>query len=435
MTVSDTIFAQATARGRAGIAVIRLSGPESSASVHRLFSQAVAARRPALRWLHDPETGEALDQALVLIFPAPASFTGEEVAELHLHGSPAVCKAIERVLEVMGLRPAEAGEFTRRALMNGRLDLAQVEGLGDLLAAETEMQRRQALRVMEGALSRKAETWRHEILRVLAHVEVSIDFVDDDIPEDVMEGLAVALGALCEIIDAELASSRMAERIRDGFEVAIVGAPNVGKSTLLNALAGRAVALTAAIAGTTRDVIEVRMDLGGMPVTVLDTAGLRETDGEVEAMGIALARRRAEAADMRVILTDPGSRDDDLGIQMQEGDLLVRGKADLATAYDDLAVSGLTGAGVAELIDRISAALEGRAALTATITHARQRAAIVAARAALNSAADRLEAAESDPVLVAEDLRGALRALDVLVGKTDVEAVLDVVFAGFCLGK
>ena len=435
MTVSDTIFAQATARGRAGIAVIRLSGPESIASVHRLFSQAVAARRPALRWLHDPETGEALDQALVLIFPAPASFTGEEVAELHLHGSPAVCKAIERVLEVMGLRPAEAGEFTRRALMNGRLDLAQVEGLGDLLAAETEMQRRQALRVMEGALSRKAETWRHEILRVLAHVEVSIDFVDDDIPEDVMEGLAVALGALCEIIDAELASSRMAERIRDGFEVAIVGAPNVGKSTLLNALAGRDVALTSAIAGTTRDVIEVRMDLGGLPVTVLDTAGLRETDGEVEAMGIALARRRAEAADMRVILTDPGSRDDDLGIQMQEGDLLVRGKADLATATDDLAVSGLTGAGVAELIDRISAALEGRAALTATITHARQRAAIVTARAALNSAASRLEAAESDPVLVAEDLRGALRALDVLVGKTDVEAVLDVVFAGFCLGK
>ncbi len=433
--MSDTIFAQSTARGRAGIAVIRLSGPGAISAVHHLFDRPVAPRRPGLRWLRVPDGGERLDQAVVLTFPGPETVTGEDVAELHVHGSPAVCRAVEVALDALGgLRLAEPGEFTRRALLNGRLDLAQVEGLGDLLAAETEAQRRQALRLMDGALSRKAEGWRSEIVRVLAHVEVGIDFVDDDVPEDVTDGLAAALATLAASIDAELTASRMAERIRDGFQVAIVGAPNVGKSTLLNALAGRDVAITSEIAGTTRDVIEVRMDLGGLPVTVLDTAGLREADGEIEAIGIALARSRADAADLRVILVDGGGAGD-LGIAARPDDLIVRAKADLCGTGEGLAVSGRTGAGISALIDRIAAVLEARAGQVATITHARQRKAIEATRAAVQSAASRLELPGSDPVLVAEDLRTALRALDALVGRTDVEAVLDAVFAGFCLGK
>jgi tRNA modification GTPase len=434
--MSDTIFAQSTSRGRSGISIVRVSGPNAISAVHTLFARPVPPRRPGLRWLCNPADGEKLDQAVVLTFPGPQSVTGEDVAELHLHGSPAVCRAVLSVLGACkGLRPAEPGEFTRQALMNGRLDLAQVEGLGDLLAAETEAQRRQALRLMEGGLSRKAEAWRGEIVRVLAHVEVGIDFVDDDIPEDVTTGLAADLAALAEGIAADLAASRMAERIRDGFEVAIVGAPNVGKSTLLNALAGRDVALTSEIAGTTRDVIEVRMDLGGLPVTVLDTAGLRETAGEIEALGIARARARAEQADLRVFLVETPGDVAALAVPVRNGDLVVRGKADRPGGGEGPAVSGLTGEGIGSLIDRIGAVLGERAAGAATITSARQRAAVTSALARLRAAAGGLEGPAGDPVLVAEELRGALRALDVLVGRTDVEAVLDAVFAGFCLGK
>jgi tRNA modification GTPase len=272
-------------------------------------------------------------------------------------------------------------------------------------------------------------------VRILAHVEVGIDFVDDDVPADVTAGLGDSLGVLCAAIDGELAASRMAERIRDGFEVAIIGPPNVGKSTLLNALAGRDEALTSEVAGTTRDVIEVRMDLGGLPVTILDTAGLREIAGTVEAMGIALARRRAEQADLRVFLVEAPDEVTSLAVEQREGDLVVLAKADLRCVGAGLAVSGLTGAGVGELIDRIGACLGVRASQVATITHARQRTAVVAARDRLLAAARGLEASGFDWVLIAEDLRGALRALALLVGRTDVEAVLDAVFAGFCLGK
>ncbi len=367
--MSETIFAQSTARGRAGISVIRLSGPLAIGSVRRLVSGDIAPRVPALRWLREPGTGERLDQAIVLTFPAPRSFTGEDVAELHLHGGPAVSKVVLAALDALdGLRPADPGEFTRRALMNGKLDLAQVEGLGDLLAAETEAQRRQAMRLLEGALSRRAELWRAEIVRILAHVEVGIDFVDEDVPADVTAGLGGALGALSAAIDGELAASRMAERVRDGFEVAIIGAPNVGKSTLLNALAGRDVALTSHVAGTTRDVIEVHMDLGGLPVTVLDTAGLREITGAVEAMGIALARRRAEQADLRVFLVEAPDEVTGLAVEQREGDLVVLAKADLRRGGAGLAVSGLTGAGVGELIDRIGA-VSGRARVTSGDHH------------------------------------------------------------------
>lgn len=434
--MSDTIFALSTPNGRSGIAVVRVSGPQSISSLFDLAGKRLNPRHASTCWLRDPADGEKLDQAVVIFFPAPSSFTGEDIVEFQLHGSPAVFR---RILQILGsmpdLRPAEAGEFTRRALLNGRLDLAQVEGLGDLLEAETEMQRRQAMRLMEGALSRKAERMRADLVRALAHVEATIDFSDDDVPEVLDPLVRRTLVSVIESIDAELESSRGAERLRDGFEVAIVGRPNVGKSTLINALINRDIALTSAIPGTTRDVIEARLDIGGLPVTLLDTAGLREAPEEIEELGVALARRRATSADLRLFLVDDRRDVPSLGVAAVEGDILVLAKADLRVLYEGLAVSGKSGFGLDRLLDRIAATLSERVSTGATLTRERQRVAIHRARVGTQSALSRVVAGESDNVLVAEDIRRALGALDALVGKTNVEAVLDVVFASFCLGK
>jgi tRNA modification GTPase len=330
--MTDTIFAQATARGRSGVAVIRISGPRAAQALAAFGAEPVAPRRAALRLLHDPTTGEAIDSALVLRFAAPASFTGEDVVELQLHGSLAVTRAVTDALtRLPGLRPAEPGEFTRRALMNGRLDLAQVEGLGDLIAAETEAQRRQALRMMQGAVGRLAAEWRAGLIAALALIEASIDFGDEDIPEDLRPQVLPRLAAVRASMARELAGGAMAERLREGFEVALVGAPNAGKSTLLNALAGRDVAITSEVAGTTRDVIEVRMDLRGLPVTLLDTAGLRATGDTVERIGVERARDRAAAADLRVVLVEGTGDAAALGLELGPEDLVVRAKADLAS--------------------------------------------------------------------------------------------------------
>ena len=268
--------------------MVRISGPAAFAAAAALTGRP-RPRAPRLRWLRDPATGARLDRRLVLAFPGPGSFTGEDVVELQLHGSPAVCRRCSRRWRVAGLRPAEPGEFTRRALMNGRLDLAQVEGLGDLIAAETAAQQRQALRLMDGALSRLGAAWGEELVRALALVEASIDFADEDLPATSGLGGGGAGAGRAEM-RRELAGSRIAERIRDGFEVALVGPPNVGKSTLLNALAGREAALTSEVAGTTRDVIEVRLDLDGLPLTLLDMAGLRSRASARGARGGAGAR-------------------------------------------------------------------------------------------------------------------------------------------------
>ncbi|GLS86253.1 tRNA modification GTPase MnmE [Cypionkella aquatica] len=429
----DTIFALASARGKAGVAVVRLSGPMAHAAVEQLCVLP-PVRQAALRRL--VWQGAVLDEALVLLFAHGASFTGEISAELHLHGSTAVVARILQVLAAMdGLRLAEAGEFTRRALENGRLDLAQVEGLADLIDAETEAQRKQAMRVLSGDLGRRVEAWRLDLVRAAALIEATIDFADEEVPVDVTPEVRLLLDGLLRQLKAELAGAGAAERIRDGFEVAIVGAPNAGKSTLLNVLAGREAAITSEIAGTTRDVIEVRMDIAGLSVTLLDTAGLRQSDDVVERIGVDRALARARLADLRIFLR--AEPEEILMLVPEADDLVLLGKADKRTDAAGLGqmVSGKTGAGVDALIAAIAARLEGRAASAGLLIRERQRIAMERAVAGLESAVGRLARAVAMPELVAADLRGSMRALEAMVGRIDVENLLDEIFASFCIGK
>ncbi|MDX8353146.1 tRNA uridine-5-carboxymethylaminomethyl(34) synthesis GTPase MnmE [Cognatiyoonia sp. IB215182] len=425
----DTVFALATARGRAGVAVIRVSGDHARASAARLMGDVPKVR--GVRVLKD-RAGDLLDEALILNFPKGKSFTGEDVVELHLHGSPAVVAAVLRVLgEDNDLSPAAPGEFTRRALENGRLDLAQVEGLADLIDAETESQRKQAVRVFSGGLGVLAESWRSRLIRATALLEATIDFVDEEVPVDVTPEVMSLISGVVSEMEAEAVGVGVAERLRDGFEVAIIGAPNVGKSTLLNRLAGREVAITSQIAGTTRDVIEVQMDLDGLPVTLLDTAGLRETDDVVEGIGVARAKERAEQADIRVHILDEGrlpSQD------MVGGNLYFRAKSDLKDA-DEWGISGKTGAGVDMLVMRIGEILQGRVAAIGTAMRERHRLALVRGVEDLKAAMVSLQSQHGMTDLTAEELRSGIRAVDSLVGRVDVEHVLDEIFSSFCIGK
>jgi tRNA modification GTPase len=373
-----------------------------------------------------------LDEAVVLCFAAGASFTGEQVAELHVHGAMATVAAVLRAVGGQpDLRMAEPGEFTRRALENGRLDLAQVEGLSDLIEAETEAQRKQALKVLSGSVGKAADQWRADLVRAAALIEATIDFVDEDVPVNVTPEVLHLVDRVDAALRAELRRYGAAERIRDGFEVAIVGRPNAGKSTLLNALAGREAAITSEYAGTTRDVIEVRMDLGGLPVTVLDTAGLRETSDVVEGIGIERALERAAAADLRVFLLDG---EEVPLITPLPGDLVVQGKADLGSV-EGLAVSGKTGAGVDRLVAEITGILSGRAASAGVLTRERHRDAVARAIEAMESARKEVEEGPDRVEMAAEELRRAARALAALVGRVDVEHLLDEIFASFCIGK
>lgn len=427
----DTIFALATAQGKAGVAVIRLSGPNAHVAAERLTGSPVPARGMLVRTLYGGD-GTRLDDGVVLSFSGPASFTGEDVVEFQIHGSLATTEAILRQLaELDGLRLAEPGEFTRRALENGKLDLAQVEGLADLIDAETEAQRKQAQAVLTGALGQVAEDWRRKLIRAAALLEAVIDFADEEVPTDVTPEVQGLLGEVRAQLEHQISGVRIAERIRTGFEVAIVGPPNAGKSTLLNMLAGREAALTSEIAGTTRDVIEVRMDLAGLPVTLLDTAGLRDTGDVVEGMGIALARRRAESADLRVFLTDDLAA---TGVPLRDGDIHVLPKADQRDTADG-AVSGVTGQGVDVLVDRIGQVLKTRSASAGIATRERHRQAMLKADDALTHAECVLDSGPEMYDIAAEELRTAIRALESLVGRIDVENLLDEIFASFCLGK
>lgn len=426
----DTIFALASARGKAGVAVIRLSGPSAWAAVGALTDRLPPPRQAALRRLSCG--GDYLDQGLVLLFEQGASFTGEATAELHVHGATATVTAVLRALAGMdGLRLADPGEFTRRALENGTLDLAQVEGLADLIDAETEAQRRQALRVLSGAIGRRAEGWRRDLIRAAALIEATIDFADEDVPVDVTPEVSALLERVLEDLNAEQAGIGAAERIRDGFEVAIVGRPNAGKSTLLNALAGREAAITSDIAGTTRDVIEVRMDIGGLAVTLLDTAGLRDSADKIESIGIDRALTRAKQADLRIFLLD---EEDVPLLEPEPDDVLVRGKADLGPR-EGLSVSGVTGEGLDDLVALIAEKLGQRASGAGTLTRERHRRAIALAIGALESAQTEVEAGERRAEVAAEHVRSAVRALDSLVGRIGVEDLLDEIFASFCIGK
>jgi len=441
-----TIFALASAAGRAGVAVVRLSGSTASRALETLSSQPLPSpRRASLRRLHD-SAGERLDDALVLWFPAPHSYTGEDVVELHLHGGRAVVRdVLEALAAVPGLRPAEPGEFTRRAFDNGKLDLAEVEGLADLIDAETAGQRRQALRQLDGGLSALVEGWRARLVRILAHLEADIDFPDEDLPEGVAAAVAPEIEELANEMRRHLDDGRRGEILREGFHIAIIGPPNAGKSSLLNWLAQRDAAIVSDTAGTTRDVVEVRLDLGGWPVIVADTAGLRETAETVEREGIRRARARAEAADLVIALLDAGrwpESDPEVLRAIRDADdlLLVLNKTDLGAPAEPrlgerplLPVSVRTGDNLDRLLSDIQARVAERLdrdGEAPVVTRLRHREAVTESLAALERFPD-----APLPELAAEEVRLAARALGRITGKVDVEDLLDVIFRDFCIGK
>ncbi|MEO0622072.1 MAG: tRNA uridine-5-carboxymethylaminomethyl(34) synthesis GTPase MnmE [Pseudomonadota bacterium] len=431
MTAGDTIFAPATPAGRGGIAVVRISGPEAPSVLAELGGALPPPRQAAVRRLRDAGGG-LLDEALVLRFEAGASFTGEAMAELHLHGGPAVVGAVLDALSARpGLRLADPGEFTLRAFQAGRMDLTEVEALGDLLAAETEAQRQQAARLVEGALANKIEAWRAGLLRAVALVEVTIDWADEDVPEDVGPEVGTLLTEVSTGIAAELALSDGAARLRTGYEVALVGAPNAGKSSLINLLAGREAAIVSEVPGTTRDVLEVRYDLQGLPVTFLDTAGIRASSDRIEAEGIRRAEARAQDADLRVLLDAPDAPLGALRGLAQDGDVLVAAKADLCEG-DGMPVSAATGDGVERLLERVHTALRARPT-EGLVAHRRQRLALEAVRDAATVAREGLD--HRGPELISEDIRQGLRALARLTGAVGTEEILGEIFGRFCLGK
>ncbi len=426
----DTIFALASARGRAGVAVLRISGQLAHWAAGQLCALP-PVRQAGLRVIR--HGGETLDQAVVLAFAAPHSFTGEDSVELHLHGSVAVVAKVSEVLARMdGLRPAEAGEFTRRAMDNGHLDLTQVEGLADLIDAESESQRKQALQVLSGAIAQKVAPWRADLLRAAALIEATIDFADEDVPVDVTSEVLGLLRHVQQDLVSEHARSGAAAAIREGFEVVILGAPNVGKSTLLNALAQREAAITSDIAGTTRDVIEVRMHIGGLLVTLLDTAGLRESDDVVENIGITRAKQRAESADLRIFLLqqqgevfDVAPRPDDI-VRLAKGDVTTQGAP---------AVSGKTGAGVEALLAEIANKLEPKTSAAGVFSRQRHMLALTTAEVALEKAITALPRSGDLPEVIAAEIRVALNALEGILGHIGVEDLLGEIFSSFCIGK
>jgi tRNA modification GTPase len=427
----DTIFAIASGAGRAAIAVMRISGPASSAILAALCGRLPPPRRSVLRRLHD-QGGVPLDQAMVLWLPQPGSYTGEDSAELYLHAGRAVLNSVAGELVALGARPAEPGEFTRRAFVNGRMDLTEAEAVHDLICAETEAQRLQALRQLEGALSSLYGGWACRLTALLAQQEALIDFPDEDLPPEIAGRLRQELDSLQVEIVAHLADDGRGEKLREGLVFAITGPPNVGKSSLMNALAMRDVALVSAIPGTTRDALESRVDFGGVPVTLIDTAGLRETEDFLEAEGVRRARARASSADLVISVLEAG----DNGTQHQTTgrELFVANKCDLGGRAPDsaLPVSALTGEGLPMLRQRLAKFAQEIAGVGGPppLTQARHR-------AALNEALRHLHAAAAPalPELQGEDLRLALRSLGRITGRVGVEQILDVLFGQFCIGK
>ena len=453
---SDTIFALSSGRPPAAIAVVRISGPQAGAALRALIGKIPEPRRAALARVRDPASGEIIDEALALWFPGPASETGEDTAELQLHGGRAVISAVLAALgRIAGCRPAEAGEFTRRAFENGQLDLTRVEGLADLIGADTEAQRRQAFRQLKGLLGDRAESWRTRLIQALALVEARIDFPDEgDVPEDLMApALQVARALHGEIADV-LADRGRGERLREGLVVAIAGPPNAGKSSLLNHIARREAAIVSPYAGTTRDVIEVHLDLGGYPVTLLDTAGIRESGDPVEQEGVRRARERAGAADLVLWIMDAAASGE-IPVETLERDFaksskwIVWNKLDLISPlrekalksiihklnYSSYFISTKDESGFTDLIPALATHARDflGSAEPAVVTRQRHRHALEQAAEALGRALSDQSGGRED--IIAEELRLAARALGRLTGRVDVEDILDVIFRDFCIGK
>ena len=435
---ADTIFALASASGRAGVAVVRVSGPAARNCVKSLSGRGIPEERRAVLRTFRARGGDPIDEGLLLWFEAPNSLTGEDVAEFQVHGGRAIVDALVAELAVVrGCRPAEAGEFTRRAVEHGKFDLTQAEAIADLVAAETDAQRLQALRQKAGVLGGLYEGWRTELATVLAWAEAAIDFSEEELPDVVAEARRVTNCVLGNI-RAHLDDAHRGELVREGLYLTVIGPPNAGKSSLVNALAGRDVAIVSEIAGTTRDVIEVRLDLGGYAVILADTAGLRAAGDAVEAEGVRRAVARAESADMSLLLLDGSSIDSSQNSaknMVNEPSLVVWNKADLPwpVPRDGLRLSLKTGEGLDALLEAITAKAKERLEVRGegpVLTRARHRHSLGEVAAALERAA-----AAREPELFAEDLRLALRALGRITGRVDVEELLDTIFREFCIGK
>lgn len=428
----DTVFAIATGAGRAALAVLRISGPASGAALRALCGKIPTPRRASVRLLKDA-LGLPLDRALVLWLPGPASYTGEDSVELHLHGGRAVIADVSEALVTLGLRPAEPGEFSRRAFINGRMDLIEAEGAADLVAAETAAQRRQALRQLDGAVGTLLHGWAAMLIGMAARQEALIDFPDEELPPEIAAAMLHELASLRDAMRRHLDDGRRGERLREGLVFAIAGPPNAGKSTLINAITQRDVAIVSPLPGTTRDVLEARIELGGVPVTLLDTAGLRDTDDQVEAEGVRRTLARLADADLVIHLTEAGQMPA-ATLPSHRLVLHVATKIDLvvSTAAYSMSISAVTGEGIDQLLEVLAS--HARALTQAEgpppLTRARHRAALL-------EAAGRLDAAIAAvlPELMAEDIRLALRALGRITGRVGVEDILDSVFRQFCIGK
>lgn len=444
-----TIYALASGGGRSGIAVIRVSGPQTSAAVEALTGAPPTRPRFAvLAKILDPRTNEVIDRGILLWFPGPHSFTGEDVAEFHIHGGIAVIAAVlEALSRIPDLRAAEPGEFTRIAFQNGKFDLTQAEAIADLVNAETAAQRRQARSQLDGHLGSLYENWREDLVGCLAHIEAFIDFPEEDLPTGMEVQIVDRLAALDTAIQNHLDDERRGERLREGFYVAIIGAPNVGKSSLLNCLAQRDAAITATTAGTTRDVVEVRLDLGGFPITLADTAGLHDAKDDIELQGVHRARDRARDADLvlAVFEADALERPDAQTCELiDDATVVVANKIDLCPLPEQsricdrpvLGVSARTSENIELLADHLTAAINARYTPSAApvITKLRHRDALADCVSALTEARNQLVA--KGPIeLAAEDLRIGVRSLGRITGCVDIEDILDVVFAEFCIGK
>lgn len=458
---ATTIFALATPPGRSGVAVVRVSGPAARASLAALTgNRPIQPRVASLCKLQHPVSRETLDQALILYFAAPASYTGEDLVEYHLHGSAAVIRAVTAILAAQPAhRPASAGEFTRRAFENGKMDLTAAEAVADLIDSETEAQQQMALAQLGGALSTLYHGWAHDLSRALAHIEADLDFPDEDLPDGVAAQVRPVLAALIAALDDHLADNRRGERLRDGIQVAVIGAPNAGKSSLVNALAQRDVAIVSPQAGTTRDIIEVHLNIGGYPVIIADTAGLRPDQlgsagqDAIEGEGIRRAIARARSADICLLLFDaatlPQADPHTLALARQDNGaqttLIAVNKIDenpaapaqlaalLPAGTPVIALSVSRETGLNDLTAALVAAIERLMQAVRpgpTLTRQRHRAALTDCRAHLARALD-----APLPELAAEDLRLALRALGRITGRVDVEDLLDIIFRDFCIGK
>jgi len=442
-----TIYALSTGPGVSGIAVVRVSGKEAAEVVKQLTGDDLPAPRVAvLKKLKNSNTNEMIDEGIVLWFPGPNSYTGEDLAEFHVHGSRAVVSALHSSISgIKNCRLAEPGEFTKLAFQNGKINLLKAEGIADLVSAETEIQRKQAVEIMSGKSSNKFTSWRTKLLKILAHVEAKIDFPDEDLPKDILDEIQKTSNQVSKEIEKVLDDQKVGERIREGFKIAIVGPTNAGKSSLLNYLSKRDVAIVSEIAGTTRDVIETHLNLDGYPVVVSDTAGIRESKNEIEKKGIKLALNRAEDADLKLIIVDAKSVDFTSVLKelIDENAILVVNKSDLIAGninkelkkHDHILVSIKNNLNLDKLILKIKKKLENKFISYGDIliTRERHRQHLEQCISHLKNFKNKNGSEDYDKA--AEDLRLATRHLGMIVGKVDVEEILGSIFNDFCIGK